>query len=62
MPSSSQLQQEIASVAERIRQLRELQHSQKHLPFIAAHIQEHIDRLETKMHELLRAEKLRDAG
>lgn len=45
--------QELALLAERIRHLRSLQQSQKHLAFVSVHLQEHIDRLQTRIDELL---------
>ena len=45
-------QQELAFLTERIAQLRNLQHSQKHLPFVSVHLQEHIDKLQARIDEL----------
>lgn len=54
MSSFDEWQQEVAFLADRIRQLRALRESQKHLLFISAHLQEHIERLEARMDELTR--------
>lgn len=53
MASNDDLQREITVLAERIRRLRALQHSQQHLPFVANHLQEHIDKLEARISELV---------
>lgn len=45
-------QWEMAFLAERISQLRSLQQSQKHLPFVSVHLQEHIDKLQARIDEL----------
>ncbi len=52
MASSEELQQEVAFLADRIEQLRTLQESQKHLRFVAIHLQEHIDKLQARIDEL----------
>ena len=54
MGSKEEAQREIKLLAHRIEQLRELQRSQKHLSFIGAHLQEHIDKLQARIDEILR--------
>jgi hypothetical protein len=49
---NQEIEVEIARLSERIAELRSLQQGQKHLPFIASHIQEHIDKLQQRIVEL----------
>jgi hypothetical protein len=52
MVCPDEIQQEVEFLSERIQQLRLLQQSQKHLFFIAVHLQEHIDKLQMRICEL----------
>ena len=52
MGFSEDHQQEMAFLAERIRQLLRLQQSQKHLPFVSVHLQEHIDKLQARIDQI----------
>jgi hypothetical protein len=54
MGSTEEVQREIQLLAQRIEQLRELQRSQKHLPFVGVHLEEHIDKLQARIDEMLR--------
>ncbi len=47
-----EVNQEVARLCERIADLRMLQQGQRHLPFIAKHLEEHIAALQQRMEEL----------
>jgi len=48
------IEAEVARLSERILELRSLQQGQKHLPFIASHLEEHIETLKRRIVELKR--------
>jgi len=50
-------QQEIEFLTDRIQQLRALQRSQKHLSFVTAHLQDHIDKLQARILEIASYQK-----
>lgn len=50
--SKHEIELEIARLDERITELHSLQNTQKHLPFITCHIQEHIDKLRQRIADL----------
>ncbi len=52
--TNQQIEQEVARLTERIEELRALQRGQKHLPFIASHLEEHIVKLQQRLAELQR--------
>lgn len=54
MDSRNDRDREVELLAQRIEQLRELQHSQKHLPFVGVHLQEHIEELQARIDAILR--------
>ena len=56
--SNEMIRQEVKFLAERIQQLRQLQRSQKHLTFITIHIQDHIEKLQARLHELVAERKV----
>jgi len=52
--NTHEIEMEVARLAERISELRNLQLGQKHLPFIVSHIEEHIEKIRQRIDELRR--------
>jgi hypothetical protein len=53
MTSIDEIRQEIDFLAERIEQLRALQQSQRHLHFVTVHLQDHIEKLQARLRDLM---------
>ena len=49
-----EIESEVTRLAERIAELKSLQLGQKHLPFIVSHLEDHIQKLQRRIEELLR--------
>jgi hypothetical protein len=54
MDSNDEQEREIEFLVQRIEQLRKLQLTQKHLPFIGVHLAEHIDKLQARIDDIMR--------
>ena len=50
--NTNEIEIEMARLADRIEELRDLQRGQKHLPFIVAHLEEHIEKLRRRIEQL----------